>query len=112
LETVVKWDGKPLGEGLKERVSQEHERLLEISAQMRAVESRQRRQLRAAHQARGDRKAASAMEHPRAGGVAEEKVLRLAELRGVGVPSAWVLVHEVFAWRTFSNRREVGGFLG
>jgi transposase len=28
------------------------------------------------------------------------------------VPSAWVLGHEVFAWRTFSNRREVGGFLG
>lgn len=98
--------------GLKERGSQEHERLMESTAQIRAVESRQRRQLRTAHQAQGDRKAASAVENPRAGGLAEEKGLRLAELRGGGIPRAWVLVHEVFAWRTFRNRREVGGFLG
>jgi hypothetical protein len=76
---------------------------MEITAQIRAVESRQRRQLREAHQARGDRKAASVGEHPRADGLAEAKVLPLAELRGVGIPSAGVLVHEVFAWRTFSN---------
>lgn len=108
----MKWDGKPLGEGLQERVRQEQERLMEITAPIRAVESRQRRQLREAHQGRGERQAARVVEHPRADGVAEEKVLRLAELGGVGIPRAWVLVHEVFAWRTFSNRREVGGFRG
>lgn len=112
LETAVKWDGKPLGEGLKERVGQEHERLLGIIEQIRAVESRQRRKLRAAHQEQGEGNAERSAANERSGGSAEEKVLRLAELRGVGVPSAWVLVHEVFAWRTFSNRREVGGFLG
>jgi transposase len=112
LDTVVKWDGEPLGAGLKARVCQEHERLMGIIEQIRAVESRQRRQLREAHQEQGEGNAERSAANERSGGLAEEKVLRPAELRGVGVPSAWVLVHEVFAWRTFSNRREVGGFLG
>jgi transposase len=40
------------------------------------------------------------------------KVARLAQLGGFGVISAWVLVTEVFGWRGFRNRRQVGGALG
>lgn len=40
------------------------------------------------------------------------KVAQLAQLGGFGVISAWVLVTEVFGWRGFRNRREVGGALG
>jgi transposase len=40
------------------------------------------------------------------------KVAQLAHLGGFGVISAWVLVTEVFGWRGFRNRREVGGALG
>jgi transposase len=39
-------------------------------------------------------------------------VARLAQWGGFGVISAWVLVTEVFGWRGFRNRREVGGALG
>ncbi|SRR6266545_6381407 len=39
-------------------------------------------------------------------------VAQLARLRGIAVSSAWVLVHEVFAWRRFDNRRQLGGCLG
>lgn len=40
------------------------------------------------------------------------KVRMLSQLRGVGVPSAWLLVMEFFGWRKFNNRREVGAAAG
>jgi transposase len=40
------------------------------------------------------------------------KVARLTQLGGFGVISAWVWVTEVFGWRGFRHRREVGGALG
>jgi len=33
-------------------------------------------------------------------------------LGAIGVGSGWVLVKELFGWRQFRNRREVGGCLG
>jgi transposase len=39
-------------------------------------------------------------------------VAQLMRLRAVGVQSAWMLVHEVFGWRRFANRRELAGYLG
>jgi transposase len=45
-----------------------------------------------------------------AGGQAQ--VAQLAQVRGIGLGSAWVLVKEVFGWRHFRNRREVGSCLG
>jgi transposase len=33
-------------------------------------------------------------------------------LRGIGWVGAWVLASEIYGWRTFGNRREVGGALG
>ena len=40
------------------------------------------------------------------------KVAKLQTLRGVGLDSAWLIVMELFGWRTFSNRREVGASVG
>jgi len=40
------------------------------------------------------------------------QVRQLLTLRGLGECSAWYLVMEVFAWRRFQNRREVGALLG
>jgi transposase len=42
----------------------------------------------------------------------ELQVAGLAQLRGIGVGSGWVLVKELFGWRRFGNRREVAGCLG
>jgi transposase len=39
-------------------------------------------------------------------------VKRLAQVKGVGVSGASVLVAEGLIWREFRNRREIGGFLG
>jgi transposase len=36
----------------------------------------------------------------------------LLKLRAIGVTSAWVLVHELFGWRRFNNRRELAGCVG
>jgi transposase len=36
----------------------------------------------------------------------------LMRLCGIGLVGAWVLSSEVFGWRQFRNRREVGGALG
>jgi hypothetical protein len=35
------------------------------------------------------------------------KVQQLLGLRGIGVNSVWLYVHEFFGWRKFKNRREV-----
>jgi transposase len=40
------------------------------------------------------------------------QVRQLMRLRGVGVATAWVYVMELFAWRTFRNRRELGALTG
>jgi len=39
-------------------------------------------------------------------------VRRLLELRGLGEASAWLFVMEMFAWRQFTNRRQVGAITG
>lgn len=40
------------------------------------------------------------------------KQRELQKLRGLGLIGAWVLVSELFAWRTFKNRRQVAGSVG
>ena len=39
-------------------------------------------------------------------------VAQLMRLCGIGETLAWVLVHEIFGWRRFTNRRELAGCLG
>lgn len=36
----------------------------------------------------------------------------LMQLSGIGRVGAWVLASEIFGWRQFRNRREVGAVLG
>jgi len=42
----------------------------------------------------------------------QPQVAQLTRLRAIGTKGAWVLVKEVFGWRTFVNRRELAGSLG
>lgn len=39
-------------------------------------------------------------------------LVALLRLRGIGLQSAWMLVRELFGWRTFSNRRQLAGCVG
>jgi transposase len=34
------------------------------------------------------------------------------ELRGIGLNGAWLLVYELFGWRRFDNRKQLGGCAG
>ena len=80
-----------IGPKLCEEVEREIARLKLVKDQVRAIELARRREL-----AKG--------QHP--------MVAQLARLGAIGPRGAWVLVHEVFGWRRFANRRELAGCLG
>jgi transposase len=41
-----------------------------------------------------------------------DKVRSLLDLWGIGFNGAWLLVYELFAWRRFDNRKQLGGCVG
>jgi transposase len=94
LDTLLQWDGKPLGENLKRRLVREFERLELLASQIQAIEAEQ------AARIRDDQTPHVA------------KVRRLMGLKGVGPTTATILVYEFFGWRRFANRREVAALAG
>jgi transposase len=76
---------------LREEIERECARLALVRQQVKALEAQKREEV-AAHR------------HP----VAQQ----LARLRAIGETSAWTLDKELFGWRTFANRRDVGGCIG
>jgi transposase len=96
LETMRVWDGRALGPQLRRRLEREVERLAVVGRQMRTLEQAMAAELRAAA----------------ATGTPTAMMQRLVELRSLGPQGARVLVLELFGWRGFRNRREVGGAMG
>lgn len=94
LPTLHQWDGRPLGPGLTGRIRRELGRLAAVEADLRALRREQRALVRTA-QTRAVRQAR-----------------QLMALRGLAIRSSWVFAHEVFGWRTYRNRREVGSAVG
>jgi hypothetical protein len=41
-----------------------------------------------------------------------DQVRQLMQRKGIGIKGAWLVVMAFFGWRTFTNRREVGGVAG
>ncbi len=76
---------------LRAELERECERLRLVKDQVRAIESTHRRELAQGKQPLVD---------------------QLIRLRAIGPKGAWVLVKEVFGWRSFSNRRELASSLG
>jgi len=87
-------DGRMLTPWLKEEIVREHERLCLVARQLSRLEA--------------DNKAALCAAAP---GSAEARMMQLIDLRGVGPTSGQELINEVF-YRSFNNRREVGGYFG
>ena len=85
-------DGQRLPTAITEEILREHERLQLARKQIKALEE--------------ERKEAVV------GAKAPAKVRSLLQLKAIGINSAWLLVHELFGWRTFSNRRELAGAAG
>jgi len=94
LAALRQWDGSPLPAGLQSRLVREWERVGFYTTLIEQLESARRELLRHAQDP------------------AIEKVRQLNLLRGIGVPSAWVYVMELFGWREFRNRKQVGAIVG
>jgi transposase len=88
------WDGSAVPEDLHRRLLREHERWQVLERQIKDLENERRQRIR-----RDDT--------PHV-----EKVRSLLELWGVGLNGAWLLVYELFGWRRFDNRKQVGGCVG
>lgn len=94
LEAVRLWDGSPIPPGLRQRVLRVYAHHQFLSEQIAAVEAERATQLHDAHDA------------------SIAKVRQLMLLKGIGINGAWLFVMELFGWRAFKNRREVGGLAG
>ena len=88
------WDSSPLPSALKARVLREFARIQLVNQHLKVLEAEQRRIIRTAADPQ------------------TEMIRQLLTLRGIGPTSAWLFVHEFFAWRQFRNRREVGALAG
>lgn len=94
LASLLTWDGKVLPEDLKARVVREYERLKMVEEQMKALRKERERRVRSEETS------------------SLKKVAQLRTLYGIGATSSWDFVMEMFGWRNFQNRKEVGAFPG
>lgn len=94
LEQLRRWDGQRLPAELEQRLRREYQRWQTVESELR--------QLRKQQEERVQSPASPAL----------KKVQRLRQLRGIGMRSSWLFVMELFGWRRFSNRREVGAAVG
>lgn len=98
LESMRMWDHRPLASGLKDRIRREWARLVFLKEQISALTRERQRAVR--EKSQPDK--APDM----------EKIIQLEKLRAIGPVGAWVLVRELFGWRRFKNRRQVGSLSG
>jgi transposase len=96
LDAVRLWDGSALGEGLRRRLEREITRLELVAQQIRTLEQEMDAELKTAAEP----------------GSMLAMMQRLAQLRSIGPQGARILVVELFGWREFRNRRQVGGCTG
>jgi transposase len=94
LRTVRRWDGTPLPSRLGQRVLIEYDRYCYVNQQVLAVE--------------GERKKLTKEGKSRDADVARH----LMKVKGVGLATAWTYSTELFSWRAFANRKQVGSTAG
>ena len=94
LSAAKLWDGAPLPADLQRRLLRELERWQLLDRQIRALELERRQRIRRDDTPHVD------------------KVRSLMDLWGIGLNGSWLLVHELFGWRRFSNRKQVGSCVG
>ena len=93
LEQLRCWDGQALGVELRSRLLRLWQRMELVRAQIQEVKQRREELLQA--------------QTPIA-----EKARQLLLVRSIGEEMAWELATEVFGWRSFRNRRQLGGLVG
>jgi transposase len=93
LAELQTWKGVPLGAELKAELTRMWERVQLLARQTKQVEER-----------RGELLAQQT--------VIAAKAQQLMMLKSLGATTSWILATELFGWRTFSNRRQLGGLVG
>jgi transposase len=88
------WDGSTLPAGLRAELLREFERLKLVRYQVDQIEKERLQRLR------------------KPSSDSDAKAAKLQMLRGIGPEGSWVLVKELFGWREFRNRKELGAFVG
>ena len=88
------WDGSELGADLRQRLRREFARWQLADQHVKELENERKQRIR-----RDDT--------PHV-----ERVRALLNLAGIGLSGSWLLVYELFAWRKFTNRRQVGALVG
>ncbi len=94
LDTARSWDGSAVPRELQSRLRRELQRWRLLDQQIKEQERVRRQRIQQDETPNVD------------------KVRSLLELRGVGLNGAWLLVYELFGWRRFANRKQVGGSVG
>ena len=94
LKKLRQWDGSAVPTALSQRLLREFERWQLVGRQIHELEQERIRQIRKE-------------QSPEV-----EQVRRLLNLQGIGENGAWLLVGELFSWRRFQNRRELGSLAG
>jgi len=94
LEALRSWDAEELPEDFEARIVREYERLRMVEEQIKILKKERERRVQSADKS------------------SYRQVAQLRTLYGIGVTSSWDFVMEMFAWRQFRNRREVGAFPG
>ena len=80
---------------LRERIQRDVERLALVESQFAGVEKCMKEQI-----------------HQEQSGNIGRVAVALMQLCGIGLIGAWVLASEIYGWREFRNRKEVGSVLG
>ena len=94
LDSLRTWEGNALPVDLKERLVREYERLRVVEDQMKLLRKERESRVKSGATA------------------AYRMVAQLRSLHGIGKTSSWDFVMEMFSWRNFRNRKEVGAFPG
>jgi transposase len=102
LARVRLWDGTSLPAGLCARLERDWERVERVATEIRALTQGRQELLR--------RGAADPTDPTEAR--AHQQARQLSGLRSIGPVLAWNLATELFAWRQFRNRRQLGAVLG
>jgi transposase len=94
LKTLEQWDGSAVPPELSARLLREFERWQLVGRQIHALEQERIQRIRKEESRTVD------------------QVRWLLNLKGIGENGAWLLVGELFSWRSFHNRRELASLAG
>jgi transposase len=94
LDRLRCWDGSELGADLQQRLRREFARWQLADQHVKELENERKQRIR------------------RDNTPHVEQVRELLNLAGIGLSGSWLLVYELFGWRKFNNRRQVGAIVG